>query len=242
MKKYFLLLLIGVLLLTGCKTEPEVEVEIPVYKINYSPASKAILPAIYACAAELPEAIFNPTESYIEDSDLSKEFFVHLGEPDTLPSFSAPLAYDEILLITYQNNPVTEWNDFKIINVMNGRIDSWEYFGSSGDIELWLPPEQDEVRDIFNQNILEDNPVTFTAKINSDFREIVNKVNSNPFALGLIPASFSVSNLNSISLGIQVPLLALLDKNPDEIQQRFIGCLQGETGQSELEKSYDPLP
>ena len=243
MKKLTVLFLISLILLTGCQAKPEdTPVDIPVYIINYSPAVKSILPALYACAAEFPDAIFSPTEAYYSTSDSSDTLSINLGEPELLPVFSAPLAYDEIILVTNPKNPTTDWTDFNLINLINGRIDNWQYLGWAGEVVLWLPAQQDEVHYLFNQFFLDDNPISPSANLTSSYQEIINSITSIRKSIGIIPASFADGNITAHSLNIRIPLLALLDSEPDEVQHDFLLCLQGEIGQSEIDIFYETLP
>ncbi len=238
MKKLLLFIPLILILLAGCQQAADEPVEIPVYEFNYSPAVRPILPAIYACAAEFPDVIFAPQENYLGGSGLS----IQLGEPEILPTFSLPLAYDEIVLITNPANPLTDWTDFSIINIMNGRIDNWDYLGWEGEVELWLPSDDDEVRYFFNMHILDDNPVSLSAFYSNDHRDILDAVAENPYAVGVLPASFTDSSVSTHSVNIRVPVLALYDTELDQVQNDFLLCLQGEIGQNELEGIYEVLP
>lgn len=238
MKKLILLIPLILLLFTGCLSVDEEPADIPVYEFYYSPAVRPILPAIYACAAEFPDVIFAPHENYYQVSGLS----IRLGEPEILPTFSIPLAYDEIVLITNPANPITGWTDFRIINIMNGRIDNWDYLDWEGEVEIWLPGDDDEVRYFFNTHILDDNPVSLSALVENEHQAILDAVAENPYAVGILPASFTDSNVSSYSLNIRVPVLALYDTELDQVQGDFLLCLQGEIGQNELEGIYEVLP
>ena len=239
MKKYQLLILALFFLLAGCKEVAEEEpVEFPVYSFTYSPAVKQILPGIYACAAEFPDVIFSPKENYYSGEGLS----IRLGEPKLLPEYVYALAYDELVLVTHPQNPVTEWTDFRIINILNGRINNWDYLGGSGDIEIWLPAEDDETRYLLDLHILDNNPVTPAAHTNFDLHEIYEIISNTPLAISFLPASFLGEGVSINSLGISLPVLALSDSELDQVQQDFLACLQGETGQNELQEIYELLP
>ncbi len=241
MKKIIILFFISILFLAGCQVEPEAPIEPPVYFINYSPAAKPVLPALYACAAEFPDVIFSPKEKYYSALDSTGNLFILLGEPEILPAFSAPLVYDEVILVTNPANPITEWSDFRLINLVNGRIDNWDYLSWEGEVDLWLPVSQDEVSFLFNLHVLDGNPISQTVNLTSDHQEIVEAVIADPKAMGIVPTSFAVGDLTAHSLNIRIPLLAVLDSEPDEIQQEFLVCLQGEIGQAELSSSYEVL-
>jgi len=238
MKKILLLVPLILILLTGCQPVEDDPADIPVYEFNYSPAVRPILPAIYACATEFPDVIFAPQENYYQGSGLS----IRLGEPEIMSTFSIPLAYDEIVLITNPANPVTGWTDFRIINIMNGRIDNWNYLGWEGEVEIWLPGDDDEVRYLFNMHLLDDNPVSLLAFLANEHRNILDAVAGNPFAVGILPASFTDNSISVHSLNIRVPVLALYDTELDQVQTDFLLCLQGEIGQNELKGIYEVLP
>jgi len=237
MKKTIILFLLILIFLTGCKTVEEETVEFPVYEIYFSPAVRPVLPAIYACAAEFPNVIFSPKENYYQAGILS----IQLGEPETLPKFSALIGYDEIVLATHPTNPITSWTNFRIINIMNGRIDNWDYLGWDGEVSLWLPTENNETFYLFDLHVLKDNPIVLTANLRENLIDISNAVADDPTSIGVIPASFANSAILVHSLDIHIPILALFDGELDEIQQSFLLCLQGDIGQTEIAKSYEPL-
>ena len=239
MKKSIVFVLIILFLLAGCKTVvEEAPVEIPVYFINYSPAVKPVLPAIYTCAAEFPNAIFSPKENYYQGDGLN----IQLGEPEVLPENIVPLAYDDIMLVTHSTNPITEWTDFRIINLINGRIDDWDYLGWTGEVEVWFPAEEDEIYSLIDLHILDGNPVGITVSMTSDLQEIYNAVSNNPGAISFLPASILDNKLSLNAIGLRLPVLVLYTSEIDQTQQDFLICLQGETGQTELSKSYEVLP
>jgi len=239
MKKSQIIFLLIALILVGCKeVVEEAPVDIPVYKFNYSPAVKLILPAIYTCAAEFPDVIFRPEQNYYAVDALSFQ----LGEPEMLPNVLIALAYDEIVLITHPSNPITEWDDFRIVNIMNGRIDNWDYLGWDGEVQIWLPSPEDEVYDLFDLNVLDGNPIAISTNYASSHQLIVETVSDDIYAVGVVPASFTNSGVQTHSLNIRVPVLALFNSELDQVQNDFLACMQNQAAQSDLEKSYEILP
>ncbi|MCH7663259.1 MAG: hypothetical protein IH859_05240 [Chloroflexi bacterium] len=142
-------------------------------KIAFTPALRPLSPALQVCAAKQPEVILDVIETpagSLMQTDV--DIYFRLGEPEQLPPFSAPLAWEEIVLITHPNADIGALNQTQLQALFSG--------SSGGDIQVWVPLQGDETRQAFESAILPNRLLTPFAKLAPDPAAMLAAVAADP--------------------------------------------------------------
>lgn len=110
------------------------------------------------------------------------------------------IAYDGIVLITHENNPIDSLTDDQIEGIFEGRVQDWsELGGTSGTILPIFRDENSGTQKFFTEhyNIQKLSPGAISLEENKD---IVNKVNANINAIGFIGFAYFAHGVHEIKL------------------------------------------
>ena len=199
--------------------------------IAITPALRPLSPALQACAANQPEVILavieTPAGSLMQtDADI----YFRLGEPQQLPPFAAPLAWEEIVVITHPTADVGALNPTQLQALFSG--------SSGGDMQVWVALEGDETRQAFESAILPNGLLTPFAKLAPDPTAMLAAVAADPDAIGYLPNAWVTDDIITIELGLRLPVLALADEELQGPTLNLVSCLQSEIGLAVILESY----
>ena len=242
MKHIWIEILLIMILLSGCSTaENEVNLytDEP-YRVYLTPSLHPMWPAFQACAAANPQAVYIFKERFYDQIG-SADLIIRLGEPEELPAFAAILAEEEIVVVLNGENSVTTLSKRQIQNIFHGAIDSWEEVGGQGEIRVWALLEADEASQLFNKHILYPLRLTPYTRLAPDAEFLLQALQKDPNAIGYLPHAWVDENINTIDVGIKVPVLVLADEEPQGDLRQLVLCLQGEVGQKALSNFYLPI-
>ena len=158
------------------------------------------------------------------------DIYFRLCEPEQLPPFSAPLAWEEIVLITHPNADIGALNQTQLQALFSG--------SSGGDIQVWVPLQGDETRQAFESAILPNGLLTPFAKLAPDPAAMLAAVAADPDAIGYLPKAWLTDDINTFELGLRLPVLALADEELQGPALILVSCLQSETGQAVILEVY----
>jgi hypothetical protein len=184
-----------------------------------------------------------------------------LGEPVGVPPVTQgetpqsdavleiPLGWDEIVVLLNSANKTSIANPKQLQALFSGQITRWEELnGPESPVQVWVFPEGEEPRQIFDTAILGEAKNTSLAGIAPDPVAMLEAISKDVGAIGYLPLSWItadsslVRSIRGISPGLLQPILALADKPPEGIILVLLNCLQGEEGQAVIQKRYQTLP
>jgi hypothetical protein len=202
-------------------------------RIVISPAAHPVSAAVLTCAPAT-EDISVSIDSYYPGSFAlaDYDFFIRLGEPDESGAFVAQIATEEIVAIANSGLGLGRLTRSGAADLFSGR---------SGTAAIWIGPESDEARQIFNAVILLGSPVSSAASLAGSPEQMLAEVAVDPDAVGILPAAWASGTVQTIDLGIETPVLAISATEPSGVSRDLIACLQSETGQAVLSEKYAPL-
>ena len=227
-----------ILILTACgqadsdipETEPLVVVLTP-----------DVLPlrlAVTTCLAQSPDALIRVEESYLGQMDA--DLVIRLGEPDPLPPFAAQVASEELLLVVHPGNQSASLTLDQVADIFSGRMRHWsEVGGEDREIHVWVLLKVDEARKVFEREVLHGGLVTLNAFLAPHPNAMLEAVSGDPDAVGYLPKAWSTSEVATISLGIQMPVLVVADEEPQGVARELVACLQGDLGQEIIKPYYE---
>ena len=200
-------------------------------EIAITPALLPLADALQACAAEQKDIVLDVAETPAGSlMKLDADLYLRLGEPEQLTPFAAPLAWEEIVLIIH---PTAD------IGVLNQSQLSAIFSGSSGDnIQIWVPLEGDETRLAFESAFLPNGLLTPFAKLAPGPTAMLAAIVADPNAVGYLPKAWVTEDINTLELGLRLPVLALADEEFQGPALNLVSCLQAETGQAVILERY----
>lgn len=213
-----------------------------IYTIAITPAVTPLWPALQTCDLEVDGAYFFIEALFYPEAIGSEAVLVfRLGEPEILPGFSAPVAYEDLLLVTHKSNPSSDLTRQQLRSIFTGRVHDWSDLGWHDPIQVWMYYDGDDSRQLLEGNILGGIPITPNALLAPSPEQIIEVVADDPASISVIPAAFAANAIQTTNLDIQAPILALADEEPEGAVRELLVCLQGEVGQDALAEIYTPL-
>jgi hypothetical protein len=221
--------LIATIVLAACAPQSPPAAEL---RIAISPAAAPTSAAVLACVPISDELVVSIDSLYqgtfeVADYDL----FIRLGE-SAEATFAAQIALEQIAVVlpADQNNSLS-------------RAEAADLFaGRDESVELWIGPESDEARQLFEAEVMLGSPVDGEAHLATNPEDILAALDSAPNAAGVLPAAWADNRVQAVDLDIQVPVLAVSMTEPSGFARDVLACLQGEKGQSILAERYSPEP
>jgi hypothetical protein len=201
-------------------------------RIAISPAAQPASAALLACIPSSDELIVSIESLYSGTFELADfDLFIRLGESSE-PEFAAQLATENIVIILAPDNTAS----------MTRAEAAALFSGQDESTELWIGPESDEARQLFETEVMLGSPVDGEAQLAANPEDILAAVAGNPSAAGVLPAAWADSRVQAVNLDLNVPLLAVAMTEPQGAARQVLACLQGESGQAALAELYNPLP
>jgi phosphate transport system substrate-binding protein len=186
---------------------------------------------IQACAWENQHISLLAEELPAQALDLQKaDLVIRLGEPRSMPAFSAPLGWDDLVLVVHPANPLTVINSGQIRQIFTGNVQQW--IDSEETIQVWDYPAGNELQEIFHSALSVGEARYSLAHLAPNPAAMLEAIGGDPTAIGYIPRSWlspavkEVTIEGQISESLHQPVLALADKEPGGAVRDFLACLQ----------------
>lgn len=176
------------------------------------------------------------------------DLMIWLGPPPDPSLFTTPLAWDQLVIITNTSNPLSSISTENLTALFSGQITGWsDINGADKEVEIWIYPNGDEVRQIFETNIMVGSRFTSQAFLAPNPKAMLDAVAKDQGALGFIPDAWITPQVKILHVSpdleekLHQPVLAFTKDEPQALVRSFLLCLQGQTGQTTLSTKYQPL-
>ena len=102
-----------------------------------------------------------------------------------------------------------------------------DLFARPGDsVQVWVYAAGEDVQQAFDRLLMDGAGLTSLARLAATPQEMLDTLNAEGNAVGIVPRHWLAGTARAVySLG-SVPVLALVDREPDEPTARLIDCLQ----------------
>ncbi|HEX9595762.1 MAG TPA: substrate-binding domain-containing protein [Anaerolineales bacterium] len=227
------------MLVAACN--PQLEAD-PNLHIALSPSAQPVSTALAACIPSVENLSAILDVRYANFVDLKEvDFFIQLGEAVEEPVFAAQVASEDIVVILHPDNEL-DLSKSQLANLFSGRVQDWsELGGQAGVVSLWVGPQSDEGRQVFEGRVLLGSPVSGAANLATNPEDLLAAVAADKAAAGILPAAWVDETVRAIELEVELPVLALAAEEPSGAARQLLACLQGEAGQAALAELYAPL-
>jgi len=200
-----------IFLTTACVPAITPAVETQLISVYATPATQPWLADIFACAP--PATVIRVADS-LANADIS----LRLGEPDLLTTPAFQIDSEEVLVVTHRQSPVQ--------NMTVGEVR--ELFAGQGDpsVQVWVYAAGEDVQGVFEQAVMQGRSVTSLARLVISPQHMSDVLNNEPDTVGILPRHWKVGDSRFVYTIPDVPVLALVDSQPQGAIHEVIACLQ----------------
>jgi ABC-type phosphate transport system substrate-binding protein len=119
-----------------------------------------------------------------------------------------------------------------------GQVNQWDAVGGSPQsVQVWIFPEGDDARQLFDSVILDGYQLTTVAQLAPDPQAMLEAVSDDPAAIGYLPRRWLKGNSGdkvralpinqTLADSLRQPILALSGAEPEGAMRTLLICLQG---------------
>ncbi len=205
------IIFVALLFLAACAPSDTSTDEVQALDIYATPAAQPWLADVYACA---PDGIVLRVVDSPDQADLA----IRLGEPDLWLAPVYQIGSEEILLLAHPESPVQD------LTLEETRA----LFAGAGDpsAEVWVYAGGEDAQGIFEQAVMAGRPVTSLARLAAGPQHMSDILSETPNAVGLLPRRWKVGDLRIVYTIPEVPVLALVNDEPQGALRALLACLQ----------------
>lgn len=200
-----------VLLAASCAPTATPFPEAQIVGVYATPATQPWIADIFACA---PADTVVSVASNTFDADIS----LRLGEPDILATSAFQIDTEEILVVTQRQSPVQNMSVEAVREVFAGQGDP--------SVQVWVFASGEDVQRVFEQVMMEGRIVTSLARLATSPQHMSDTLNNQPNTVGILPRHWKVGNSRVVYTIPDVPVLAIVNEEPQGEIQAIIACLQ----------------
>lgn len=155
----------------------------------------------------------------IANSPGQADLFIRLGEPDLWPAPVYQIGSEEILVVAHPKSPLQD------LRLEEARA---LFAGGAGDqsVEVWVYAEGEDVQRVFEQAVMAGRPVTSVARLAVGPQHMSEMLSNIPNSVGFLPRRWMTSDLRTLFVISDVPVLALVQNEPQGMLQALLACLQ----------------
>jgi hypothetical protein len=213
------------LLITACTTASPGGTPEPIH-VQYTFAAQPWLAKVDTCAGS------NIVISVLRAADFqnpqSADLVIYVGQPDDPASYAYQIGTDALLVIVNPQNPIHNLTIAQVEGLFTGRIQTWkDVNGTATQVQAWVFPASDDVQQIFEHTILGGSPVTSTARLANSPDEMLQAIQKDVNAIGIITRRWNTGNVPVVFTGASsLPVLAIARSKPEGALAQILACLQ----------------
>jgi phosphate transport system substrate-binding protein len=215
MKNFFLAILF---LLTACA--PAAGIVTPqLVKVYVTSAASTRLTALYNCST--------PSTAILLSDPQTADITIRLGQPDSLSLPAYQIGTDDVAVVVQSQNNIDTLTVDQVHSIFLGQVTNWKDVGGSVmPIQVWIYAQGEDLRQIFEQNVMNNQPVTSLARLAVSAQNMSDSVANNAGSIGFLPRSLETANVHDVYKVASEPLLAITKSQPLGVVNDLIACLQ----------------
>jgi hypothetical protein len=154
----------------------------------------------------------------VTSSPAEADIALRLGEPELLATPAFQIDSEEILVMTHRQSPLQN------MTVEQVR----ELFAGPGEpsVRVWVYAEGEDVQRVFGQAVMQGRSVTSSARLATSPQHMSATLVSEPDTVGILPHRWKAGDSRFVYTIPDVPVLAVVDSEPQGEVQALIACLQ----------------
>ena len=225
MKRTFFLIVLVCFLLPSCNPGPPTA-RPEELTVQYSAASVPWLATLYNCADGTVVTSEQRGADFLDPQSVN--MVIRIGKPDKLIAFAYQIATDDLLVIANLKNPTSRLTEDQVYSLFSGQIQNWKTInGIDAPVQVWVFPTGEDIQGIFNQTVLHGSPVTSAAHLADSPDEMLQAVEKDVNAIGIITHRWISGNISSIyTAASSLPVLAITLSKPQGTLAQVLDCMQ----------------
>jgi hypothetical protein len=209
-----------------------------VIRIAYTPFLEPLVKALHSCAAAQTDVMITITEVPTPELDVNKvDLIFRLGGAPG-KAYSAVIRDQSIVFVVNSDNPVLALSTAQIHDLFTGRITTWDELGGKQQpIQVWVYPEAEDIRQVFDSAIFPGESLTTKALLAPDPQAMLDAVADDPAAIGYISETWlvqprEINQVRALDINpklaelLRQPVLALSSAEPVGSLRQFLVCMQ----------------
>ena len=211
-KKVYIFFLLLVFLLPSCAPTTTTPIpEAQIVSVYTSPATQPWIADVFACASA-------DTVISVANDPFEADISLRLGEPDILTTPAFQIDTEDILVVTQRQSPVQNLTQDEVR----------ELFAGQGDpsVQVWVYASGEDVQRVFEQAVMGGQSVTSLAGLATSPQHMSDTLNNQANTVGILPRHWKVGDSRFVYTIPDVPVLALVNEEPQGGIQAIIACLQ----------------
>ena len=222
------ILMVVLFFLASCAQEAPPEPEMQIVSVYATPATQPWLVEAFACAPR-------GTVIRVADSPAVADISLRLGEPELLAKFAYQIDTEEIVVVMNYARPLSELSLEQVGELFTGQVLNWNdinpewgeaHISKSGEVRAWVYAPGEDIQQVFDRLVLEGRPVASQARLAISPQQMHDEVANDESAIGFIPRRWFTTRVFEEVLIPDVPVLALVNEEPQGAIQAIIACLQ----------------
>ncbi len=188
-------------------------------KVYVTSAASSRLTDLYNCSTSSTAILLSDPQS--------ADIILRLGPPDSLSSPAFQIGTDEVVVIVQPQNNTDNLTPDQIHSIFLGQVADWKDVGGSDmPIQVWTYAQGEDIQQIFEQNVMNNQPVTSLARLAVSAQNMLDSIAKNVGSIGYLPRSLETANVRDVYKAISEPLLAITKSQPQGAVNNLIACLQ----------------
>ncbi|NJD57929.1 MAG: hypothetical protein C3F13_07835 [Anaerolineales bacterium] len=212
--------------------------------VTYLPTLQPWVDQLGECASKNPLAALFVLPTNELDQNIQQDEIMLILDPtseQTAGRYASQVGRDQIVVIVNEANEVSALSAEELRSIFTGLMTSWQE-GRIQTIQVWVLPQGDPVRRVFDQVVLQDQLLTSEARLAPDPTAMLEAVSGEVGAIGFLPASYLKSDGSNVSGDVQEvqleegvtaaldqPVVAVTQEEPSGIIRSLLVCLQSST-------------
>lgn len=154
------------------------------------------------------------------DSTLSADISLRVGEPKFLTAPAYQIGQEDVWIVTHHESLIPQMSLEQIQALFAGQGDP--------SIQVWGYASDEDVQQVFDRFLMNGRSVGSSMHVATDPQQIMEVLESERQAVGILPVSWSMKMSGSRGLYqvATVPVLATTRSEPQGVVQELISCLQ----------------
>lgn len=231
-------LILLTLLLTACSTAlptPAAPANPLIWQVQGTASLGWLNPALQACALKQPEVNLVYLQRPAPSLDLNAaRIALRWGAPASLTSPAVLLGEDELIFIAHPGNPITQLSVTELLNLLNGKIASWEKLSptaSKEPLKVFTYAAGEDIQQVLEAALPGLQVNRETGWLAPDPASARQAVAESPAAFSYIPKRWLNATVKAVTITdltparLRQPLLAITASQPGEAETIFLQCL-----------------
>ena len=209
----------ALILLNACGAQQTSQATPQLVKVYVTSAASSRLTDLYNCST--------PSMAILLSGPQTADITIRLGQPDSLSLPAYQIGTDDVAVVVQSQNNIDTLTVDQVHSIFLGQVTNWKDVGGSVmPIQVWIYAQGEDLRQIFEQNVMNNQPVTSLARLAVSAQNMSDSVANNAGSIGFLPRSLETANVHDVYKVASEPLLAITKSQPQGVVNDLIACLQ----------------